>query len=107
MSRSLTPSQPCSVPSSPVTLCHAPSRSAKMSTRRHLSWRARQGGERLRQESRKAAVSCWQDFLTLRLVPLKITFFVIMGDFATVHAKHYSLLPVTAKPQRSPTVGLA
>ncbi|KAK8403631.1 hypothetical protein O3P69_000013 [Scylla paramamosain] len=50
-----------------------------MSTRRQLSWRARQGGERLRQESRKAAVSCCQDFLTLRLVPLKITFFVIMG----------------------------
>ncbi|KAG0723469.1 hypothetical protein GWK47_042691 [Chionoecetes opilio] len=51
-----------------------------MSTRRHLSWRARQGGERLRQESRKAAVSCWQDFTTLRLVPLKLTFFVIMGE---------------------------
>ncbi|KAG7156293.1 major facilitator superfamily domain-containing protein 6-like [Homarus americanus] len=50
-----------------------------MSTRRQLSWRARQGSQRLREGSRRAAVNCWGDFVNPQLVPLKITFFIIMG----------------------------
>ncbi|KAK8744513.1 hypothetical protein OTU49_000845 [Cherax quadricarinatus] len=51
----------------------------RMSTRRQLSWRARQGGQRLREGGRMAALTCWADFVTPLLVPLKITFFIIMG----------------------------
>ncbi|XP_042856325.1 major facilitator superfamily domain-containing protein 6-B-like [Penaeus japonicus] len=50
-----------------------------MSTRRHLSWRARQGSQRFKDGSRRAAVTCWGDFINPRLVPIKITFFLIMG----------------------------
>ncbi|KAK4310707.1 hypothetical protein Pmani_017736 [Petrolisthes manimaculis] len=52
---------------------------SRMSMRRHLSWRARQGSQRLREGSRRVAVTCWGDCTTLKLVPLKLTFFIIMG----------------------------
>ncbi|XP_066977344.1 uncharacterized protein [Macrobrachium rosenbergii] len=50
-----------------------------MSTRRQLSWRARQGSQRLKEGSRRAAVNCWGDFTNPRLVPIKVVFFIIMG----------------------------
>ncbi|CAL4122735.1 unnamed protein product, partial [Meganyctiphanes norvegica] len=50
-----------------------------MSLRAQLSWQARQGSQRIRAGSRRAAVTCCGDFSTGRLVPLKLTFFVIMG----------------------------
>lgn len=50
-----------------------------MSTRQQLSWRARQRGQRLREGSRRAAVTCWGDFVNPKLVPIKLTFFIIMG----------------------------
>ncbi|KAF2355581.1 Major facilitator superfamily associated domain [Trinorchestia longiramus] len=50
-----------------------------MSVRRQLAWQARRSSTRLRNGGVRAATSCWTDLLTPRLVPVKLSFFLIMG----------------------------
>ncbi|XP_076046445.1 major facilitator superfamily domain-containing protein 6-B-like [Oratosquilla oratoria] len=48
-------------------------------SRRQLSWRARHRSIKLKEGSKKVAVTCLGDLLTTKLIPIKFTFFIIMG----------------------------